>query len=68
MHLEDPTYEKIRRIPVRELMLFQNDTLAILEREIKSEINRATSSLAWIKGIKRVKQQNNDGGKNVTNR
>lgn len=66
MHYEkQPTYEKIREIPVKELLLLQASTLKILEKEIKREVSRASLALSWIQGIQRLKneQGGNDGRK-----
>lgn len=53
---QQPTYEKIRNIPVLALLDMNIYTLKRLEREIRREVDRACLALKWIKGVQRIKR------------
>lgn len=59
---EMPTYEKVRQLPIGEMLLLNMLTLLLLEQEIKEEIRRAKLSLKWVQGAQRVKEE--QGGQN----
>lgn len=59
---QNPTYEKIRKIPVLFLLQMNRYTLKRLERQIKKEFERAQLALKWIRGVQRIKKS--QGGKN----
>lgn len=59
---KNPTYEKIRYIPVLALLQMNSYTLKRLEKQIKKEFERAQLALKWIRGVQRIKKSH--GGRN----
>ncbi|MBR3501310.1 MAG: hypothetical protein IKO06_00185 [Alphaproteobacteria bacterium] len=51
-----PVYEEIRAVPALFLLKLSDSELKKLEGQIMAEIERATLSLKWVRGIQGIKK------------